>query len=173
MSKSKKMKKAMLKLSREYNEITNNPSIYYSISRNTLDPLKWNFLLFGQPNTIFYGGIFKGIINFPVEYPNKPPVVKFEGDQDIPILYHPNIYKDGKVCISILHEGADAYNYESAQERWLPQHGVNSILVSISFMLTEPNFDSPANLDAKKEWVDDYDKYKNRIFKIVALTLKK
>ena len=59
------------------------------------------------------------------------------------------VEKDGTVCISILHEpGDDKYGYEPASERWLPIHTVETIIVSVISMLTEPNDESPANVDA-------------------------
>ena len=65
-------------------------------------------------------------------------------------MWHPNIYPDGNVCISILHPpGEDEFNsQEKAEERWRPILGVESILISVSSMLLDPNIDSPANLDA-------------------------
>ena len=41
---------------------------------------------------------------------------------------HPNVFPDGKVCISILHPpGVDAFNpQESAAERWSPVHTVRA-----------------------------------------------
>jgi len=59
------------------------------------------------------------------------------------------VHKNGDVCISILHEpGEDKYGYEQASERWLPIHTVHSILISVISMLTDPNDESPANVDA-------------------------
>jgi len=56
---------------------------------------------------------------------------------------------DGYVCISILHEpGDDKWGYESASERWLPVHTVETILISVISMLADPNDESPANVDA-------------------------
>jgi hypothetical protein len=56
---------------------------------------------------------------------------------------------DGVVCISILHEpGDDKYGYETASERWLPVHTVETILVSVISMISDPNDESPANVDA-------------------------
>ena len=58
-------------------------------------------------------------------------------------------WESGDVCISILHPpGDDAFGYESASERWLPVHTVESILVSVISMLSSPNDESPANIDA-------------------------
>ena len=65
-------------------------------------------------------------------------------------MWHPNIYPDGKVCISILHPpGEDSQNaQEKAEERWRPILGVEAILISVISMLNDPNIESPANLDA-------------------------
>ena len=63
-----------------------------------------------------------------------------------------NLYlvdKSGDVCISILHDpGEDKFGYERPEERWLPIHTVETIMVSVISMLADPNDESPANLDA-------------------------
>lgn len=60
------------------------------------------------------------------------------------------MYPNGVVCISILHPpGEDQLNQqETADERWRPILGVESILVSVISMLSDPNDESPANIDA-------------------------
>lgn len=61
--------------------------------------------------------------------------------------------KNGDVCISILHEpGEDKYGYEKPEERWLPIHTVETIMISVISMLADPNGDSPANVDAAVSW---------------------
>ena len=53
------------------------------------------------------------------------------------------------MCISILHEpGEDKWGYEKPEERWLPVHTVETILLSVISMLADPNDESPANVDA-------------------------
>ena len=60
-----------------------------------------------------------------------------------------SVSKEGEVCISILHEpGEDKYGYEKAEERWLPIHTVETILLSVISMIADPNDESPANVDA-------------------------
>jgi len=57
--------------------------------------------------------------------------------------------KTGDVCISILHDpGEDKFGYERPEERWLPVHTVETIMVSVISMLADPNDESPANIDA-------------------------
>ncbi|VDN34981.1 unnamed protein product [Cylicostephanus goldi] len=48
------------------------------------------------------GGFFKAILDFPKDYPQKPPKMRFVSE-----IWHPNIDKDGHVCISILHDPGD------------------------------------------------------------------
>ena len=106
-------------------------------------------------------------MTFPKEYPNRPPELNF-----ITNLYHPNIYKDGRVCISILHEGIDEFGYESVNERWNPSHSVSSIMISIISMLLDPNLESPANIDAGVLWRDNFETYKKNIYKHISLSQK-
>ena len=77
-------------------------------------------------------------------------------------IFHPNglfgsiieylqylVYKDGTVCISILHPpGDDPNHYELSSERWSPVQSVEKILLSVMSMLAEPNDESGANIDA-------------------------
>jgi ubiquitin-protein ligase len=61
------------------------------------------------------------------------------------------VYADGRVCISILHKPggtADLPDDTPASECWRPILNIEAIVVSVLSMLSDPNFDSPANLDA-------------------------
>ncbi|CAG8777632.1 6276_t:CDS:2, partial [Dentiscutata erythropus] len=110
---------------------------------------EWEIIIIGPPDTLFEGGFFKAKMTFPkaccfTEYPLMPPKLKFVSD-----MWHPNVYPDGEVCISILHPpGEDKYGYEDAGERWRPIHTVETILLSVISMLSSPNDESPANIEA-------------------------
>lgn len=147
----------------ELKEINKDPNYFFSFHPSKNNFLLWDFIMIGPPDTFYDGGIFKGIIDFPKEYPIKPPNVKF-----LTKLYHPNIYEDGRVCISILHEGVDEFEYESVNERWNPSQNISSVMMSILSIIGYPNFDSPANIDAKNEWEKDEEMYKNKIYKLVV-----
>ena len=113
---------------------------------------RWRVCLEGPPDSLYEGGLFTAILNFPSDFPNQPPSMKFETS-----MWHPNIYPDGNVCISILHPpGTDRFNeQETADERWRPILGVEAILMSVLSMLLAPNLDSPANLDAAVQYKED------------------
>ena len=102
-------------------------------------------------------------MSFPTDYPNKPPSVKFVSD-----MWHPNVYADGRVCISILHSPGDyPMGYEQASERWSPVQTVETIMLSIISMLSSPNDESPANIDAAKQFRDDPAGFRKRVAQCV------
>lgn len=154
---------ALKRLHAEYKQITLDPNYFYSVEPNPKNFYIWNVILIGPPDSPFEGGIFNCQFKFPQDYPNKAPEFKFTSN-----IYHPNIYTDGKVCISILHNGQDEWGYESISERWNPSHSVNSVLMSILSILSNPNFESPANVDASIMCKNNWNDYKNIIYKIVA-----
>jgi|SaaInlStandDraft_5_1057022.scaffolds.fasta_scaffold01354_10 ubiquitin-protein ligase len=152
---------ALKRLNKELKIFKNEESGYYSIEPSEDNFLVWNFIIFGPCDTLYENGLFKGKITFTKDYPIKPPGVKFNN------MIHPNVYQTGEVCISILHEGIDSHGYESAIERWSPTHNVNTIMMSIISLLSDPNFDSPANIDASVMWKNKPDDYKKKIYKLV------
>jgi ubiquitin-conjugating enzyme E2 R len=95
-------------------------------------------------------------MTFTEKYPYDPPTFRF-----LRPIYHPNVYPDGKVCISILHPpGEDEQSGEMACERWSSIQGVESVLRSILLLLDSPEIGSPANVDAGVMYRDrraDYD----------------
>ena len=124
----------------------------------------WEVMLVGPPDTLFEGGFFRAKLEFPNNFPSMPPKMTFLSE-----MWHPNVYPNGVVCISILHPpGEDLMNaQESADERWRPILGVEAILVSVISMLSDPNDESPANLDAAVQWRNDPDAFKKKCRRIV------
>jgi len=124
----------------------------------------WAMLTGFQSNV---GGFFRARLSFPHEYPLMPPKMKFETP-----IFHPNIYPSGDVCISILHPPEeDKYGYESAAERWSPVQSPETILLSVISMLSSPNDESPANVDAAKMWREDPKAFRRKCQKLVRESL--
>ncbi|XP_070287448.1 ubiquitin-conjugating enzyme E2 R2 isoform X1 [Myotis yumanensis] len=98
-------------------------------------------------------------IKFPIDYPYSPPTFRF-----LTKMWHPNIYENGDVCISILHPPVDdPQSGELPSERWNPTQNVRTILLSVISLLNEPNTFSPANVDASvmfRKWRDSKGKDK-------------
>ncbi|KAJ5981215.1 hypothetical protein N7499_001771 [Penicillium canescens] len=109
------------------------------------DIFNWDVaLIVINPDSMYYGGYFRAKMRFPANYPYAPPEFRFRKP-----LHHPNIYPDGKLCISILHApGEDEMSGELASERWSPAQRVESVLISIISLLDDAEPSSPANVDA-------------------------
>lgn len=155
---------ATLLLKKQLKELDKNPVEGFSAGLiDDSDIFKWEVMVIGPPNTPYEGGFFKSHLTFPKDYPNKPPKLKF-----VSKIWHPNINKDGEVCISILHEpGDDTYGYEKASERWLPVHTIETIMLSVISMLSDPNDESPANVDAAVEWRQQYPSFRKTVLRCV------
>ncbi|KAL7749315.1 ubiquitin conjugating enzyme Ubc7/UbcP3 [Sorochytrium milnesiophthora] len=128
---------------------------------------EWEAIIAGPQDTPYEFGVFTAVLTFPKDYPLSPPVMKFTSD-----MYHPNVYPDGTVCISILHApGEDPNMYESSSERWSPVQSVEKILLSVVSMLAEPNDESGANIDACKVFRSDKEEFERLVKATVARSL--
>lgn len=112
-----------------------------------------------NPDSPYYGGYYKAVMKFPKNYPYEPPDFRFTRT-----LWHPNVYPDGRLCISILHRpGDDVMSGESAGERWSPVQRVESVLISVLSLLDDAEVSSPANVDAGVMLRKDPAAYKERV----------
>ncbi|KAH9860075.1 hypothetical protein IAQ61_011859 [Plenodomus lingam] len=119
-------------------------------------------------DSMYYGGYFKAKMTFPRNYPHSPPDFKF-----VRPLYHPNIYPDGRLCISILHPpGDDAMSGETAAERWSPVQRVETVLISILSLLDDAEVSSPANVDAGVMLRNNPAEYREMVNKDLELSKK-
>ncbi|KAH6622184.1 ubiquitin-conjugating enzyme/RWD-like protein [Boeremia exigua] len=114
-----------------------------------------------NPDSLYYGGYFKAKMTFPRNYPHSPPDFRFARP-----LYHPNIYPDGRLCISILHPpGDDEMSGELAAERWSPVQRAETVLLSILSLLDDAETSSPANVDAGVMLRNQPEQYKAMVTK--------
>lgn len=123
--------------------------------------LDWQLYLIGPAETMYEGGVFRVSMKFPMNYPNEPPEMRF-----LTPIWHPNVYADGRVCISILHKPggtAETPDDTPASECWRPILNIEAIVVSVLSMLSDPNFNSPANMDASVQMRNDIEGFKARV----------
>ncbi|KAL9261316.1 Ubiquitin-conjugating enzyme E2 19-like protein, partial [Drosera capensis] len=78
----------------------------------------WKGTIHGIKDTVFEGTEYKLSLNFPTDYPFKPPKVKFETG-----CFHPNVDVHGNICLDIL------------QDKWSSAYDVRTILLSIQSLL--------------------------------------
>lgn len=147
-------------LLKQFKELTSNPVPGFTVAlRDDDNVFEWDVGIIGAPSTIYEGGYFKATLKFPNDYPFNPPTFKFNNE-----FFHPNVYIDGRLCISILHPpGDDPTSGETAAERWNPTQSVESILISIVSLMGDPNCSSPANVDAGVMYRLDREAYNSRV----------
>ena len=154
----------MKRLAQEFKELMSSETDGIAAGPVTSDSLlEWEALIVGPTDTPYDGGCFGCVLSFPQDYPLSPPTMRFTTP-----LWHPNVYPDGRVCISILHPpGEDQFGYEQANERWSPVQSIEKILYSVLSMLASPNDESPANVDAAKQWRDDSEGFRRKVLSCV------
>jgi len=150
-------------LQNQFKKIQSEPVEGVAIELHDESLFEWKVYIEGPAGTDYAGGIFQLLMKFPQDYPMSPPTVTFLSD-----FWHPNVYPDGKVCISILHPpGVDEMSGELPEERWLPTQTVATILLSIISLLSAPNTSSPANVDASVQWRRDPAGYRERLRQLI------
>jgi ubiquitin-conjugating enzyme E2 Z len=121
----------------------------------------------GPKDSMYFGGNYFYKIDFPYDYPHRPPKMTFM-NKDGKTRFHPNMYKKGKICLSILNTWKG--------DQWTGCQSIRSILLTIvsildnNPLLHEPGF-TEAHIDCKR-----YNKiiqYKNFDFSINNIMLNK
>jgi ubiquitin-protein ligase len=100
--------------------------IYYI--HDETDILKGYALIIGTENTPYFGGNYFFEFQFPYDYPHSPPKVIYctNGEN---IRFGPNLYKCGKVCLSLLNTWRG--------EQWTSCQTISSVLLNLCMLLCD------------------------------------
>ena len=127
----------------EIKELQNNDSDNITAGPVSEDNIFcWSATLIGPKDSPYEGGIFLLNINFPQDYPFKPPKINFQTK-----IFHPNINSGGSICLDILNS------------QWSPALTLSKTLLSISSLLTDPNPDDPLVSNIATMYKNDRAKY--------------
>jgi ubiquitin-conjugating enzyme E2 D/E len=113
---------ASKRIASEFRNIARDPPPTCSATQSVQDSFLWNATIMGPAGSPYSGGIFTLRIEFPLQYPFKPPKVRFDTK-----IYHCNITSNGGICLGIL--GDD----------WSPALTISKVLLSICSLLTNCN----------------------------------
>ncbi|KAE9552977.1 hypothetical protein FO519_003814 [Halicephalobus sp. NKZ332] len=102
----------------------------------------WEILLMPNKEPYHKGG-FKISIDFPADYPFRPPKLTF-----LTKIYHPNVDEKGKICLGII-----------APHHWKPATKVEQILQSLLSLIMEPDLENPLRADLAEEYQQDKKKF--------------
>uniref|UniRef100_A0AAV2JLI0 Dual E2 ubiquitin-conjugating enzyme/E3 ubiquitin-protein ligase BIRC6 n=1 Tax=Knipowitschia caucasica TaxID=637954 RepID=A0AAV2JLI0_KNICA len=114
-------------------------SVFVRCDEERLDIMK--VLITGPADTPYANGCFEFDVYFPQDYPNSPPLVNLETTGGHSVRFNPNLYNDGKVCLSILNTW-----HGRPEEKWNPHtSSFLQVLVSVQslILVAEPYFNEP------------------------------
>ncbi|GBC00662.1 hypothetical protein RclHR1_03930012 [Rhizophagus clarus] len=135
---------ALKRINKELLELRHDPPSCCSAGPLGDDLYHWQATITGPSDSPYSGGLFFLDIHFPTDYPFKPPKVTFTTR-----IYHPNINKDGNICLDIL------------KEQWTPAFTISKVLLSISSLFTDPNPDDPLVPEIAHMYKHDRNSYEN------------
>ena len=148
------------RISKEFRDINRNPIANCGVTVGLFDDndvTKWRVSLLGPKDTSYKGGLFYLSIDFPNDYPEKPPEVCF-----ITPIYHVNVNPKaptfqgaeslGHVCISTLNW-------------WKKEYTMREVLTNIFALFYLGNPDSPYGLDRADEFRNNRVLYEEKIKK--------
>lgn len=143
-------KRLMKDIQRAQEKIMIDQGIWYCVKEERMN--QGYALVEGPENTPYEACLLLFSFSFPDDYPFSPPKVKFM-TSDGRTRFHPNLYVDGKVCLSIL----GTYSGPT----WSGTQSLSTVLLSILALLDnnplshEPAFEKGTLLDPKhKQYAD-------------------
>ena len=134
---------ASKRILRELADLRKDPPLNCSAGPiDDADAFIWEGVLFGPDDSPYTGGMFKVNIQFPADYPFKPPRITFTTK-----IYHPNINASGFICLDIL------------KQNWSPALTISKVLLSVLSMLTDPNPNDPLMPDIANQFTNNRAEY--------------
>jgi ubiquitin-conjugating enzyme E2 Z len=121
-------KETTMRLLKDVKHILKNPltenGIYYI--HDDTDMMKGYALIIGPSDTPYFGGYYFFEITYPYDYPHSPPKVKYctNGND---IRFNPNLYKCGKVCVSLLNTWRG--------DQWTSCQSISTVLLTLCTLL--------------------------------------
>lgn len=138
---------ALKRIMKEYKELTVDdpfPDDSCTVQPKQDDYFHLQATITGPSGTPYEDGLFFLDIDFPNDYPFKPPKVKFTTN-----IYHCNVSDKGGICLDIL------------KDKWSPALSLKKVLSSVIELLQFPNPDNPLRSEIAKllkESKEEHDK---------------
>lgn len=127
---------AIKRIQKELADLQRDPPANCSAGPKGDDMYNWQATIMGPEDSPYANGVFSLDIRFPVDYPFKPPHIKFNTR-----IYHPNISPtSGGICIDIL------------KDNWTPSLTIGKVLLSICSLMCDPNPDDPLVSDVASQF---------------------
>ena len=135
------------RLQKDIIDIIKNPltdhGIYYTHDDSNM--LKGYAVIFGPTDTIYRYGAYMFEFKFPTNYPLSPPKLTYLSN-DGSTRFHPNLYRNGKVCLSVLNTWRG--------EGWTSCQTIRSILlILVTLFHNKPLLNEPGITEKHRSFV--------------------
>jgi len=124
----------------------------------------FTFIISGPKNTPYENGLFEFHAYFPPNYPESVPQVHFHTTGNGKFRFNPNLYSNGKVCLSLLGtwEGHESEKWNSKTSTFLQiMISIQSLILIEEPYFNEPSYERDINTTKGKE---NSKKYNNNIY---------
>jgi ubiquitin-conjugating enzyme E2 D/E len=148
----------MERIIEEFNNINRNPISNCGITvglKNVNDYRIWKVTLLGPKDTSYKGGFFFFQVEFPEDYPLKPPKVYF-----LTPIYHLNVNPRAPRSSEDIPLGHISL---STLSWWKPEYTMKEVFINIFALLYKANPDSPYGLDRADEYKEKRSVYEAKI----------
>tara|TARA_B110000977_G_C11010831_1_gene467618 strand:+ start:254 stop:1003 length:750 start_codon:yes stop_codon:yes gene_type:complete len=149
------------RIAKDVKYILKNPidNIYYKHDNENITT--GYALIVGNKDTPYSNGNYLFEFTFPDNYPYEPPKLKFLTNDGL-MRFHPNLYINGKVCLSIIN----TWNGEG----WTSCNNINSVLLILTSIFDKESLTFEPGIDKNHYNVKKYDTlvgYKNIEYSII------
>lgn len=126
------------RIQKELAEISLDPPCNCSAGPKGDNLYEWVSTILGPSGSPYANGVFFLDIQFPHDYPFKPPKVTFRTR-----IYHCNINSNGVICLDIL------------KDMWSPALTISKVLLSVCSLLSDANPEDPLVGSIAKQYIED------------------
>ena len=117
------------RIKKDITEIYSEPPPFICVVPDQENITKIHALVIGPADTPYEGGFYHFFIRCPPDYPIRPPRVRLITTGGGMVRFNPNLYKNGKVCLSILG------TWDGPP--WSASQSLSSVLISIQSLMSE------------------------------------
>eukprot|EP01024_Parvocaulis_polyphysoides_P073435 TRINITY_DN9450_c0_g2_i5.p1 TRINITY_DN9450_c0_g2~~TRINITY_DN9450_c0_g2_i5.p1 ORF type:complete len:357 (+),score=60.43 TRINITY_DN9450_c0_g2_i5:2-1072(+) len=121
----------------------------------------WRVLIVGPEDTPYSCGCFIFDVGFPENYPNAPPKVLLKTTGQGTVRFNPNLYNNGKVCLSLLGtwSGRQGESWDSNSS------SVIQVVISIQslILVDDPYFNEPGYEASSSRSISQSEQYSRNI----------
>ncbi|KAK4449477.1 UBC-like protein [Podospora aff. communis PSN243] len=161
---------SVFRITKELSDLQKNSDLSLAVACRDIDVRNVKALIIGPHETPYEFGFFEFAFKFNKDYPRKSPTVNATTTNGGRCRFNPNIYANGRVCLSIL----GTWRGERGEE-WSAAQGLESILLSIQSLMSsnpyenEPGFEDANEASDKKNQKDYVQKIRHETLRISVI----